>query len=224
MKTTENTVVITGPVINLGKCTTFLVEGSLETAGDVDNIAFMLANEQTAWLDSYESTIGTCSNADIVTEVRAWRAKEKLTDPVLLDLNVPCQELSDEVLDLANGQVCGQDPVTDKYYLGCGSCDEGGKCGQCDDDSGYGKCTRMYLSNTTVLAGTNIGDLEVRYAGRYQMIRVYAISNKSAASESRAAPTSLAVEIAEKTGLTLVGFVRGERMNVYAGRQRLETA
>lgn len=38
---------------------------------------------------------------------------------------------------------------------------------------------------------------------------------------SRAAPTSLAVEIADQTGLTMIGFVRGDRMNIYTGRQRI---
>lgn len=38
---------------------------------------------------------------------------------------------------------------------------------------------------------------------------------------SRAAPTSLAVEIAEKTGLTMIGFARGDRMNIYTGRHRI---
>ena len=40
---------------------------------------------------------------------------------------------------------------------------------------------------------------------------------------SRSAPTSLAVEIAEKTGLTMIGFARGDRMNIYTGRHRITT-
>jgi FdhD protein len=37
------------------------------------------------------------------------------------------------------------------------------------------------------------------------------------------APSSLAVDLAEDVGMTLVGFLRGSSMNIYAGRQRVET-
>jgi FdhD protein len=39
---------------------------------------------------------------------------------------------------------------------------------------------------------------------------------------SRAAPTSLSIDIAESSGLTLIGFARGDRMNIYAGKQRIQ--
>jgi FdhD protein len=38
---------------------------------------------------------------------------------------------------------------------------------------------------------------------------------------SRGATTSLAIEIAEKTGLTIAGFVRGRLMNIYTECQRI---
>ncbi|MFE7173803.1 formate dehydrogenase accessory sulfurtransferase FdhD [Streptomyces sp. NPDC057616] len=37
------------------------------------------------------------------------------------------------------------------------------------------------------------------------------------------APSSLAVDLAAETGLTLVGFLRGDSMNVYAGEERIDT-
>jgi FdhD protein len=35
------------------------------------------------------------------------------------------------------------------------------------------------------------------------------------------APSSLAAEFARESGQTLVGFLRGEKMNIYAGADRL---
>jgi FdhD protein len=38
---------------------------------------------------------------------------------------------------------------------------------------------------------------------------------------SRTAPTSLSLEIAEKSGITVVGFIRADRLNVYTNPQRI---
>jgi FdhD protein len=40
---------------------------------------------------------------------------------------------------------------------------------------------------------------------------------------SVSAPSSLAVQLADETGMTLVGFLRGTTMNVYAGEERVST-
>ena len=54
----------------------------------------------------------------------------------------------------------------------------------------------------------------------------FEIAQKAALAGARivaavSAPTSLAVDLAEETGLTVVGFLRGERFNVYAHPERI---
>jgi FdhD protein len=41
---------------------------------------------------------------------------------------------------------------------------------------------------------------------------------------SVSAPSSLAVSVAKEFGITLIGFLRGERFNIYTGLQRINTA
>ncbi len=38
---------------------------------------------------------------------------------------------------------------------------------------------------------------------------------------SRTAPTALAINIAEKRGITMVGFMRGKRLNIYTHSRRI---
>jgi len=52
-------------------------------------------------------------------------------------------------------------------------------------------------------------------------ILLKSVRRRLAIVASRAAPTNLAVQFAEKAGITLVGFVRGRRMNIYSNDGRI---
>lgn len=152
-------------IIATNVCYTFKVEGAIETPGDVDVVAIMLPSGADLWVSTYTSTPGACT-ADLVTEARAWKNGERTTDEDFLDLDVPCEALSDAPEDYATtGFACPGTPT----HLGCGTCDGPGVCGVCDDDNGPGNCTRMLVRTLT-----NFGTYPIYFDGRYKVLRVYA--------------------------------------------------
>ena len=77
---------------------------------------------------------------------------------------------------------------------------------------GYGLRNRIDLSRTWVIVSGRISS---------EMVRKCLIANIPIIV-SRGATTTLAVEIAEKTGLTVVGFARGGKMVIYTHTTRIE--
>jgi FdhD protein len=73
-----------------------------------------------------------------------------------------------------------------------------------------------------LLNGTATDDKALFTSGRISSeIMLKAAKLKIQLIVSRAAPTSLSVELAEALNITLVGFVRGRRMNIYSHPWRI---
>lgn len=72
------------------------------------------------------------------------------------------------------------------------------------------------------LAGTALKDKLLLCSGRISSeMLIKAAKQDIPVVVSRSAPTALAVELAERLNMTLVGFVRGPRMNIYSASQRI---
>jgi FdhD protein len=77
-----------------------------------------------------------------------------------------------------------------------------------------GKCQQMALD-------TSISVLFLSGRLSSEMV-VKAVMHKIPVVVSRTAPTSLGVQIADTYGVTLIGFARGQKMNIYTHAERID--
>ncbi len=77
---------------------------------------------------------------------------------------------------------------------------------------GYALLNGIPLKNKILLVSGRISSEMVLKAARWKVPVIV----------SRSAPTSLAIEIAKNTGLTIIGFLRGNRCNIYTHAQRID--
>ena len=72
------------------------------------------------------------------------------------------------------------------------------------------------------IKGISTQDKFILTSGRVSSeILIKIVKQKVPIIVSRSAPTDLAVGLAEKLKLTLIGFVRGHRMNIYTNNYRI---
>jgi FdhD protein len=99
-------------------------------------------------------------------------------------------------------------------------CKEGGMLVFKDDIGRHNAVDKVF--GECLMKGIETGGKILITTGRISSeILLKSVRRGIAVVASRSAPTGLAVEFAEKAGITLVGFVRGKRMNVYSNEHRL---
>lgn len=74
----------------------------------------------------------------------------------------------------------------------------------------------------SLFSGENLRKRIIFTSGRLSSeMTLKAIRSRVPITVSRSAPTTLAVRIARAANLSMVGFTRGKRMNIYSGKERL---
>ncbi len=80
-------------------------------------------------------------------------------------------------------------------------------------DKIYGRC---------LVEGITTSDKIIMFSGRISSEILLKVSKMNIpVIISRAAPTSLAIDMAEELGITIIGFARGERLNIYTHPERI---
>jgi FdhD protein len=81
-------------------------------------------------------------------------------------------------------------------------------------DKVWGECLRRSISTENKML-LSTGRISAEMLSKAARMRVPVVA-------SRSSPTSLSLPLAEAWGITLIGYVRGQRMDVYTHPQRVE--
>ena len=103
-------------------------------------------------------------------------------------------------------------------------------CALCDDNGTYFSCIDISrhncvdkLAGKALLSGVSLEDKYILTSGRVPMDMIQkAVSIGVPMIVSRSTPTIAAVETARKAGITLLGFSRENRFNIYSASHRLK--
>jgi FdhD protein len=179
---------------------------------EVDGIADVVIHGYDTGTLSASAITSGCGRGEIYLEVIRHcqpNNTELMLDPVLLQSQMASFNKSSELF-LATGGVhsAALSTGSDILFLH----EDIGRHNAVDKVIGHAALSGLSLADKVLLSSGRLSSEILLKAARRDIPVVV----------SRSAPTTLAVELAIRLNITMIGFARGNRMNIYAGESRID--
>ena len=202
----------------------------LEIPGVTERILYCSPSELRELVVGHLHTQGyICSLDDILSLELDEEAGRAVAQIVPCEKAAPEKTVSDDcVFDpkllLHNQQKFYDNSVLQKATAGthcCALCDDSGTYFSCIDISRHNCMDK--LAGKALLSGVTLEDKYILTSGRIPMDMIQKVAAiRVPMIVSRSTPTIAAVETARKAGITLLGFSRENRFNIYSASHRLK--